>query len=164
SASSSTNAPRDTLITTAPGGSAFSTGRSMSVAVAAVRGVAITRTSLSAASRGRSRDGPTHRIPAGPPRSARRRTPAADMPGDGGGRGSASVTIRERGGVHFHHRPRVAQRVPNRGDDFRPDAPHWALRPHVYHQPPGHSPLETVRTPGWCNRPIITWSCSRLGP
>src|SRR5947209_8575299 len=60
----------------ASGGSRSSTARLTAPRVSAVWGAAITKQSLSAASRGRSPSPPTQRTPVGPPRAGRRRTPA----------------------------------------------------------------------------------------
>src|SRR5439155_4081104 len=76
SAVSSKSVPRETFTTMASGGSRSSTARLTAPRVSAVWGAAITKQSLSAASRGRSPSPPTQRTPVGPPRAGRPRTPA----------------------------------------------------------------------------------------
>src|SRR2546428_327035 len=81
SARSSSSDPRDTFTTIAPRGSRSSTPRSTAPCVSAVWGAAITRQSLSAASRGTSSPPPP---PPPPPRPPPPRPPPPAPPGRGG--------------------------------------------------------------------------------
>src|SRR5881628_3153696 len=103
---------------------------------------------------------PPQRLAGGGRDSLGQAVPYVDLrsPGDAHGLVAprAAVTVRDGRLPHLHDLPAAAQRLANRRHGPRRDAPGRVGRGEVHHQPAGHSPDDTVRTPGWWSSATIT--------